>query len=282
MEKVLVVDLRTDDREELLHARIDNGVQRAARDRGGLEAGHRRGNRHADGTVIRSDKGRGCCRLDLLGLVSGDCEGRVDVVRDVVAADAEDAGIDQMSVGPGCVGGGTAAQVNDEHAFAAVLLRQHGVGSARSGEVRLGDLELGGLGGSTRVVDSLGGAVNAERAEFEQVAVHALWGGDRVKLVQAVGDRVKLELRPLGRQVRLLRAGVDLGDVVLVDEAALELPLRVHQCGAHLRPGDREACVADRVAELLLELLKDGLDRVASLGHLYDLALAHSRRRYAS
>ena len=93
---------------------------------------------------------------------------------------------------------------------------------------------------------------------------------------------MQLELRALLGEVRLFRARVDLGDVVVVHESALELPLRVHQCGAHLRPGDREACVADRVAELLLELLKDGLDRVASLGHLYDLALAHSRRRDAS
>ena len=93
---------------------------------------------------------------------------------------------------------------------------------------------------------------------------------------------MQLELRALRREVCLFRARVDLGDVVVVHESALKLPLRVHQGGAHLRPGDREACVADRVAGLLLEFLQDGLDGVASLGHLYDLAFAYSRRRNAS
>ena len=200
----------------------------------------------------------------------------------MVAAHAEDAGVDEMPVDPRGVGGGTAAQVDDERALALVQRREHGVGGARAGKARLEDLELGGLGGGARVVDPLRGAVDAERAELEQVAVHAHGRGDRSELVQPVGDGIELELRPFGRQVGLLRAGVDLGDVVLVDEAALELPLRVHGRRADLRAGHGEAGVADRVVELLLELLQHGFDRVAGLGHLDDLALAHARRRDAA
>ena len=46
---------------------------------------------------------------------------------------------------------------------------------------------------------------------------------------------MQLKLRALRRKVRLLRAGVYLGDVVVVDEPALELPLGAHERGADLR-----------------------------------------------
>ena len=187
-----------------------------------------------------------------------------------------------MPVDPRGVGGGTAAQVDDERALALVQRREHGVGGARAGKARLEDLELGGLGGGARVVDPLRGAVDAERAELEQVAVHAHGRGDRSELVQPVGDGIELELRPFGRQVGLLRAGVDLGDVVLVDESALELPLVAHERGADLRAGDCEAGVADRVAELLVEPLQHRLDRISGLRHFDDLALAHARGRDAA
>ena len=64
--------------------------------------------------------------------------------------------------------------------------------------------------------------------------MHALGGGDVGLLVQDVGYGVQLELRTLRRKVRFLRAGIDLGDVVVVDEPALELPLGTHERGADL------------------------------------------------
>ena len=200
----------------------------------------------------------------------------------MVAAHAEYAGAREAAVSPCGESGRAAAEVDDERAVALVLWREDRVRGARAGEAGFRDLELRCVRGGAGVVDALRGAVYAQGTELQQVAVHALGGGDVAEFVETVGYRMQLELRALRREVRLLRARVDLGDVVVMHESALELPLRVHQCGAHLRPGDREACVADRVAGLLLELLQDGFDGVARLGHLYDLALAHSRRRNAS
>ena len=150
VEMVFLVELGADDGEEFLEARVDDGVERAAGDRGGLEARHGVGHGDALLGVFGTDERGGGGRLELFGLRLGDGEGDADVVRDVVSADPDDAGLDEAAAGPGRERGRTAAEVDDERAVALVLRGEDGGGGTGAGEVVLlgGDFELGGVRGA--------------------------------------------------------------------------------------------------------------------------------------
>jgi hypothetical protein len=78
-----------------------------------------------------------------------------DVVRHVVAADADDAGRDEVAVGVHRVAGGAAADVEDERAVFALVLLKDGFGRAGRREERFADFEMGAFGGGARVLNAV-------------------------------------------------------------------------------------------------------------------------------
>ena len=198
----------------------------------------------------------------------------------MVAADPDDAGLDEAAAGPGRERSRAAAEVDDERAVALVLRGEDGGGGAGAGEVVLlgGDFELSGVRGGPCVRHARRGAVDADRTEREQVSAHVLGRGEAVDVVELVADRGELDGLAVGREAHFVGTGVDLGEVFVAHDAAVDRALRDDGLGADLRTRDDEVRLADGVVRLVGEPLQDGLDGIARLGDVDDLALADAGR----
>ena len=125
--------------------------------------------RHLDALLVEAraaDERRGLGGLQLLGLGVGSLEGVRDVVRHVIASNANHASRGEVSVGVRGVSGRATAYVEDKNAVAALMCLEDSLCGARGGEKGVAYLELGALRSGTRVVDAVAVCVNLQRVEL--------------------------------------------------------------------------------------------------------------------
>ena len=220
VEDVLVFQGLADDREELHQPGVDDGVERAT---GNRPVVHQRVFALFDTdsgrlAICRSDDGAGRIDLQPFGLRIGRLERVGDVVGDVVAADADDAGGDHIAVAVEGIAGRTAAEVDDQRTVLLLVVLQHGVGGAGDGEEGFANLQMGGFGRRARIHDAVAVGVDLERVELQHAAGHAQGSGNAAAIVKdivLVDDIQKFAVFGQGHRAR----GVQDGVHVLVADA---------------------------------------------------------------
>ena len=98
MQEVGFLELLAENAEQFAQTRVDDRVERAAGDRPRFHQRRRAGNLDARLAAVRADHRRGVADLQLFGLGLRRLERMRDVVRDVVAADADDACVGEITV----------------------------------------------------------------------------------------------------------------------------------------------------------------------------------------
>ena len=217
-----VLDALADDGEDLLDARLDDVAEHAARRAARLLSADAR---DLDLLVVGDHAAERAAEeaLQAVGLGHRRAQARGDVVRDVVAADRDDARVGDAAVDVEEDVGRAAADVDDRDADLALVVGEDGLGARERLEDDVGDDEAAALGAADDVLDAARGGRDEVHLRAEAHAAHP----DRVADAVLDVDDV------LARQdVEDLAIGVDRDGA-----GALEDALDVG--AGHLAAGDR-------------------------------------------
>jgi hypothetical protein len=111
--------------------------------------------------------------LELFGAAEGDFEAVGEVVRNVVAADSEDAGVFDDAFRVNDVFGGAAADVDDERAHFFLLIVEERKGAGEAAEDDVFDFELQAFDGADGILQAIEISVHDVDIDFDARAEHA-------------------------------------------------------------------------------------------------------------
>ena len=175
--------------------------------------------RFARQTIAESDAA--FLDLEFLRARHRNAQAHRDVVRDVIAADAEDAALFHRAIDVENVIGRAAADVDDERAEIFLMLGEHDLRGRERGEDDVFHFERQFLHAADRVLDPRAHAMDDVKIRLEFLPEHA----DRIEHAVLPVDVIMLDDRMqkgvLRRNAHFARVDLHILDVLLVDFVAI-------------------------------------------------------------
>ena len=219
--------------------------------------------------------------LEFLRARHRDAQTHRDVVRDVIAADREDAALFHRAVDIENVIGRPAADIDDERAEILLMLGEDDLGGSEGGEDDVLDIERQFLHAADRVLNPRAHAVDDVEIGLQFLAEHS----DRIEHAVLSVDVImlddRMQKRVLRRNAHLARVDLHVLDILLVDLVAI---FRQHDAAAivealNVRAGDADVDAANHDVAFLFGIDHRLVHALHRRLEIDDLALAHAARR---
>ena len=200
------------------------------------------------------------------------------VVGDVVAADRNRIGVDQVAAVEHRDRGGAAAHVDQRHAEIHLVLHQAGEAGGEGGDAAISDLEMGALDADAEIAHGAGGRRDEMHIDAQPLAVHAARVAHAAAAVDRVADRHGVDqfaVRGLGRQMNLAQ---NAADIAIGHFVAADGDLDAESVRGRVAAADADHDLLDPFAAHLLGGVDGGRQRVLGRLHVDDVAALDAAR----
>ena len=213
-------ELALEQLERLAQPQMNDRVERLALD---LFAGKTgivfQQDRFARQTIAQSDAA--LLDLQLLRARHRDAQSHRDVVRDVIAADREDAALFHRAIDIQNVIGRAAADIDDERAEIFLMLREHDLRGSERGENDVFHFERQFFHAANRVLNPRAHAVDDVKIRLEFLPEHADRIEHAVLPIDVIMLNDRMQERVLRRNAHFARVDLHVLDILLVDLVAI-------------------------------------------------------------